>query len=241
LASLGADVWSGDAADAYRRKAAQWADALDGSAGMAELESALIAATGGLCAAFRGVIFTAISEALERWVMVGLVALANSAWTFGASLAGWVIDVEIEAGLLAARISAKIAELVEKAGRIAETLGRDGGRLEQIGQKLERLSETMLHDARSSRSRLGWDRRRSNLDRTGHARADAKHLYASVHGADALLHRGTAKAILDQTKNLSEVAADPSVDHVDKLAQGLVHDPAAKALNKAKEALSGGE
>ena len=171
--------------------------------------------------------------------MVGLVALANSAWTFGASIASWVIDVEIEAGLLAARISAKIAELVEKAGRIAETLGKDGGKLEQIGQKLVALSERMMHDVRSSRARLGWDRRYANMARDGHAAADAKHLYQSVHGADKLMHLGLGKTALETTKNAGEVAVDPSAEHLDKLADGLTDAGGKGAVDKTKDVLGG--
>ena len=234
LSALSADTWSGDAADAYRKKAADWADALGHGGTMAELESALIAATGGLCAGFRGLIFNAISEAIERWVMVGLVALANSAWTFGASIAGWVIDVEIEAGLLAARIGAKIAELVEKAGRIAETLGRDGSRLERIGEKLVRLSETMMHDVRSTRSKLGWDRRYSNMDRDGQSVHDAEHLLTSLENSGDLLHRGIPKTIIGQGKNLAEVVKDPSADNVDQLAGGVTNEGVDRGVEWAK-------
>lgn len=239
LNGLGPDVWAGDAADAYRNKAAEWVDALDGAASMAELESVLIAATGGLCAAFRGVIFDAISSAIERWVMVGLVALANSAWTFGASIAGWVIDVEIEAGLLAARISAKIAQLIEKAGRIAETLGKDGGKLERIGQKLVALSEKMMHDVRSTRSRLGWDRRFSNTPRT-HVRdmhQDVNHLMDSLGKGTKIVHPALTGAALHTGKNLGGIALDPSVDNVDKAGGDATHDAGSGGAGKAKDAI----
>lgn len=238
VSGLSADQWSGDAADAYRKKGGDWVGALDGAASMAELESILISATGGLCAAFRGLIFEAVSSAIERWVLVGLVALANSAWTFGASIAGWVIDVEIEAGLLAARIGAKIAQLVEKAGRIAETLGKDGGKLEAIGQKLVALSERMMHNVRSARSTLGWDTRYSNLDRTGQAGHDGTHLFDSVHGADKLMHLGGGRIALTTAKDGGEVALDPSVKHLDQAAGDATKIPATGGAHQTRDAIT---
>lgn len=237
VGSLSGDAWSGDAADAYRTRAAQWVTALHSSASMAELESALIAATGGLCAGVRALIFEAITDAVEQWVITGLVALANSAWTFGASIAAWLIDVEIDAGLLAARISAKLAELVEKLGRIAETLGRDGGRLEQIGDKLVQLSDRMGHDVRSSRSLLGWDRRYSNTPRPGLAahQADADHLLRSLQAAGKHLHVKLAHVALVESRDGAEAAQDPSVTHLDKLAG----DTADNATGAARHALHG--
>lgn len=229
LSALDAAAWSGDAADAYRKKAGQLIDALSGSATMAELEGAVIAATGGLCAAFRGAIFNAISEFAEQMVIRGLIALANSTWSFGASIAAWVIDLEIEAGLLSARIGAKIAELVEKAGRIAETLGKDGSKLQQIGEKLVRLSESMMHDARSARSRLGWDRR-------GHG---ATHLMQSLDAAGRLTHGGLAGTVLDQGKNVAEVVTDPTPEHVGDLAGGATKAAAKHGADQARDAVRG--
>ncbi len=229
LTALDADAWSGDAADAYRAKASDLVDALSGSATMAEVEGAVIAATGGLCAAFRGAIFTAISEFAEQMAIRGLIALANSTWSFGASIAAWVIDLEIEAGLLSARIGAKIADLVEKAGRIAETLGKDGSKLEQIGEKLVRLSESMMHDVRSARSRLGWDRR-------GHG---ATHLMQSMDAAGKLSRAGLTGTVLDQGKNVAEVLADPDADHVADLAGGATKAAAKHGTDAAAETIRG--
>ena len=65
LQSLDGDVWSGEAADAYRKKAAEWIDALQGAATAAEVESILISATGGLCAGIRGLLFQTVSDARE--------------------------------------------------------------------------------------------------------------------------------------------------------------------------------
>jgi uncharacterized protein YukE len=239
VASLGAQTWSGAAADAYRARAGDLVNALGGSATMAELESALIAATGGLCAGVRATIFQAIAEALERWLIAGLIALANSAWTFGASLAGWVIDVEIDAGLLATRIGAKIAELIEKAGRIAETLGRDGSRLEQLGQRLTRIAEDMMHDVRSSRSRFGWDRRWSRVDRTGHAAADGKHLATDLAGAKPISHVGAASAVVQGGGAAIEEGVDPSQQHLDELAREGAQTSAETAGDKAVESVTG--
>jgi hypothetical protein len=235
---LGEQAWSGDAADAYRRKAAEWVDALQHSATLADVEGVLIGATGGLCAAFRGLIFQAVSAAIERWVLVGLVALANSAWTFGASLAGWVVDVEIEAGLLYARIMAKVAELVQKAGRIAETLGRDGGRLEHIGQRLEQLAEHMLHNVRSGRSRLGWDRRysRADADDLAAVRRQAEHLTGSLGRLDDAFHRSAVATGLGQLKNLAELAADPSGEQAADAAAGITKTGARSGFDAVTKA-----
>lgn len=238
LNSLTGKQWSGEAADVYRRHAAEWVEALDHAGTMAEIEGVLIAATGGLCAAFRGTIFTAISEALERWVMVGLVALANSAWTFGASVAGWIVDVEIDAGLLAARLSAKIAELVGKAGRIAETLGKDGGKLEEIGQKLVRLSERMEHNVRSSRALLGHDRRRADAG-SQHAVRDADHLRSSLSSVDKIFHPGTVGTVLGTTKDVSEAAVHHDADHVDDAVSGATNSAAKTGVKAVKESVTG--
>ncbi len=222
--------WTGDAADAYRRKASEWVDALNGAATTAEVEGALVAATGGMCAAFRGIIFDAISRAIEQWVLVGLVALANSAWTFGASIAGWVLDVEVSAGLLAAKISAKIAKLVEKAGLIAKRLGSEGSTLAKIGDKLIKLSEKMMHSVRSSRAKLGWDRRYRTMTSANDARHDAMHLRESLEGVGKIVPGGV-KTVLEQGKNVGNVVLDPDAENIDELANGL----GQKGTEQAKE------
>ncbi len=237
---LGAQQWSGPAADAYRKKAADWVETLDGAGSAAQLQSMLISATGGLCAAVRAELFDLVSEAIERWVMVGLVALANSAWTFGASIAGWVVDVEIEAGLLAARMTAKIADLIGRVGRVAERLGSTGSKLAAVGQKLVALSERMVHNVHSARGFLSADRRWANAGgRDGDLVHDGMHLYDSVHRADGLLHLGTAGKVLSVTKDGLEVAHDPSTAHLDDLAGNAAKTATKTGLDAAHDSAEG--
>jgi hypothetical protein len=241
LTALDADAWSGTAADAYRRQGADWVDALDGAGSAAELEGVLISATGGLCAGVRAELFDLVSAAIERWVMVGLVALANSAWTFGASIASWVIDVEIEAGLLAARIAAKIANLIGKAGRIAQRLGTDGGKLEAIGQRLVALSDRMMHNVHSTRGFLSWDRQHSNAPRTTltDMQSDARHLQLSLQTGHDIIHPKLVGAGLTGIKDAGEIALDPGAQTLDTAAADATKTGSKNAMHAARDAATG--
>ena len=154
--------------------------------------------------------------------MVGLVALANSAWTFGASIAGWVIDVEIEAGLLAARITRQD----RRARREGRAHRRDAGqgRRQARADRAEAGRAVGADDARrplvAGPARLGPPLRQPGAA-TAHADARrASTCTSSLHGADDLMHLEPGQDPRSRPrKNAGEVAVDPSAEHLDKLAE----------------------
>ena len=225
---LSADAWSGVARQLYDAKAKGLVDVLEASAVAATVESGLITATGGLCAAFRAKFFEWISDFIEKAVMRGLIALANSTWSFGASLAAWVIDVEVEGGLLAAKIATEMSELLGKAARICSRFAGDAQQFERAARMLTQASESLARNARTLSNSM------HDLQNTASTAEDATNLLKAVKDAGKLLHLGTAGNVVTDTKDGVDVVTDPSGDTLNQLIGDLTKQ-GAKGKDKDKD------
>lgn len=243
LNSLSADKWTGCARDAYQQNAEGIIGSLGGASAAATIEGVIITATGELCAAFRGMIIDWISEFVEKMAIRGLIALANSTWTFGGALAAWVIDLEAEGALLAAKIEDQIAKLMGKAAQILRKIGADGGKLEQIAKKLEKFAKKLETNARDLRKNADHLSQLANKVRTdGGHRTNLRYFKNYTNHVDDLSKRADdLKDAVDKGKNVYDdgsdvvtLGLDPSAENLNTLTKDL----SGQGAGKGKEALT---
>lgn len=241
LNSLTSDKWSGSGRDLYQKNATGLIGSLNGSSTAAAVEGAIITATGELCAAFRGMIIERISEFAEKMAIRGLVALANSTWTFGGAIAAWVIDLEAEGAILAAKIESQIARLISKASKILERLGKDGGKLEKISKDLEKVAKKLEDNARKLCRNATTLRGQATRVRNGtptslnYVRDYQDHIgklsELTDSAGDAI---DTGKTVVDTGKDGWNLATDPSATNLNS----VVKDVTGKGVDIAKNKLT---
>jgi hypothetical protein len=216
LSKLTADDWEGAAADAYRDKAVGMINVLGSSSSAAIAESLVITATGTLCAWFRSQIFTWVSDFIGDMLLRGLIALANSWWSFGASIAAWVLDVITEGGLLAAKITAKMASLTAKAAKICEKFAHDGNKFEQAAKKLREVEKQLNKDAKEIKEAANAAKGLKN-DSTKFRESAAK-MQKAAGEAGEHIHLGDVDSTVGNTKDALNYLMDPSVENLNTLA-----------------------
>jgi hypothetical protein len=239
LANLSADKWSGEARAEYQKRAENLIEATSGAAGGAAVVSALITATGAVCATFRAEVISWISNFCEKMAMRGLVALANSTWTFGGAVAAWVIDLEAEGALLAAKIETHIQKLVEKMAKVAHDAGRKVSLLEKLAKQLDTLAKRLGDSARALRQASSIMRGQATRVRNGHNIAGYVRNYA---GHIDELGQAPAKKIFDVGEDLWEVgsgavnlAIDPNAENLNDLIDDLTGIGADQAVDAGKD------
>ncbi|MDT7613304.1 MAG: hypothetical protein QOF00_751 [Pseudonocardiales bacterium] len=119
-----ATVWSGAAGNGYRAAAGGYAGALDGVAVRAEELAALVLGTGAAVGTERALIRDLIADFLARLVEKALAALVSTSFTFGGSVAAFLLGVVVEAVILAQRIARRISRLLDALSDAGGTAGQ---------------------------------------------------------------------------------------------------------------------
>lgn len=132
----------GDGAAAYQQTAKGYADSLRGAAGHAHNASTAMQVGAAIVGTERGLIRDMISEFVGALIVKGLAALATSWCSFGASVAAFIADTVVEGGILAEKISTRIAKIVEKLGEIAKSAGRSKTAIEAAAKALGKIGKT---------------------------------------------------------------------------------------------------
>lgn len=129
--------WEGDAADAYRAVAEDFAQALGGAASAAQGTSQGISHAGILVATVKALVLELICDFTSRAIMYLLSALASSWFTFGGSIAAAIGTVVVDAGATAAKIGKKLSDLMQQAATFVRKFGDSGSAFGKFAAKLD--------------------------------------------------------------------------------------------------------
>lgn len=214
--------WHGAAADAYRRRAAQQREAIEGLAKAADLVATVTEAAGMLIAAVRIMVRDAIATVVSRLAVYAGELLAS----LGAATPLVVEQVTTLCASWAAKIARWLKALINSLRRLQSSIGKLWTLIENIVRKLR------MH------GRVGWDRVRGHFDAEGNLisqerlkhllTGDGKfskwwqgspgggHLWPGLKGKTPFPKHWTVE---DIKHYVSDIATDPS-----SIAKGMPND-----------------
>ncbi|RSM34434.1 hypothetical protein DMA12_48335 [Amycolatopsis balhimycina DSM 5908] len=129
-------------AEAYQKTAESYVGVLRGAASHAEGASTAMNIGAALVGTERGLIRDMISSFVGELIIKALAALAASWCTFGGTIAAFIADTVIEGGVLAEKISTRIAKIVEKLESLAKGAGKSKAALEGAANALKKAGKS---------------------------------------------------------------------------------------------------
>ncbi|WP_206792952.1 hypothetical protein [Amycolatopsis sp. MtRt-6] len=155
-------------AEAYQRTAESYVGVLRGAASHAEGASTAMNVGAALVGTERGLIRDLISSFVGELIVKALAALAASWCTFGGTIAAFIADTVIEGGVLAEKISTRIAKIVEKLEGLAKGAGRSRAALEGAANALKKAGKAADRIVdRGVETAAGIERRANELKQAG--------------------------------------------------------------------------
>ncbi|WP_033290515.1 hypothetical protein [Amycolatopsis jejuensis] len=133
--------FQGQGGQAYQATAKSYAETLRGAAGHASSASTGMNVAAALVGTERGLIRDMISSFVGELIIKGLAALASSWCTFGGTVAAFIADTVIEGGILAEKIGTRIAKVVAKLDKLAESAGKSKAAIEQAANALRKVGK----------------------------------------------------------------------------------------------------
>lgn len=127
--------WQGDAADAYRRLAADFGCAIQGAGTASSIMGNYMMVMGIWTAVTRGLILELICDFVSRAIMYALAALASSWITLGGSFAAMIGGIIVDA----MNVGAKIMKHLTKLGDAMQMLSTRFAKLNEIVGDLGRV------------------------------------------------------------------------------------------------------
>lgn len=138
---LGESYSDGGGAAAYQATAKGYADSMRGAAGHAQSASTAMQVGAAIVGTERGLIRDMISEFIGELIVKGLAALATSWCSFGGTIAAFIADTVVEGGILAEKISTRIAKIVEKLETLAKNAGKSKAAIEAATNALKKVGK----------------------------------------------------------------------------------------------------
>lgn len=138
--------WTGEAADSYRKAAAELSDQVASLEAAAAGVAEAVQGSGMLVATVRGIIRDIVAEVVAEIVLAALTALATSWFTLGGSIAaftGWAVA---RGAATAGKIAGKIAKLLTKFANILSKFSKLRGAVQALGklaQKFKGLAQRL--------------------------------------------------------------------------------------------------
>ncbi|MCD0442212.1 hypothetical protein LO763_01050 [Glycomyces sp. A-F 0318] len=126
--------WTGDAADAYRERIADFEAAIRAGSSASGSLAKYMEVMGIWTAVTRALVLELICEFVARAIMYALAALAASWFTFGGSFAAMVSGVIADAMVLIAKISTHFAKLGNAMSKLAGRFPKLAGSLDDAGK-----------------------------------------------------------------------------------------------------------
>lgn len=140
-ASKVAPGFQGQGGEAYQAKAKEYIGYLKGAATQASAASTGMNVAAALVGTERGLIRDMISSFVGELIVKGIAALASSWCTFGGTVAAFIADTVVEGGILAEKIGTRIAKVVEKLDKLAESAGKSKAAIEQAANALRKAGK----------------------------------------------------------------------------------------------------
>ncbi|NBH02666.1 hypothetical protein [Amycolatopsis sp. SID8362] len=128
-------------AEAYQKTAESYVGVLRGAASHADSASTAMNVGAALVGTERGLIRDMISSFVGELIVKALAALAASWCTFGGTIAAFIADTVVEGGILAEKISTRIAKIVEKLEGLAKGAGKSKAALEGAANALKKVGK----------------------------------------------------------------------------------------------------
>jgi len=155
-------------AEAYQRTAESYVGVLRGAAAHAGDASTAMNVGAALVGTERGLIRDMISSFVGELIVKAVAALAASWCTFGGTVAAFIADTVVEGGVLAEKISTRIAKVVEKLESLAKGAGKSKAALEGAANALKKAGKGLdkIVD-RSVDTAAGIERKATELKQTG--------------------------------------------------------------------------
>jgi methyl-accepting chemotaxis protein len=155
-------------AEAYQKTAESYVSVLRGAASHAGSASTAMNVGAALVGTERGLIRDMISSFVGELIVKALAALAASWCTFGGTIAAFIADTVIEGGVLAEKISTRIAKIVEKLESLAKGAGKSKAALEGAANALKKVGKGVdkLVD-KSVDTAAGIERKANDLKQAG--------------------------------------------------------------------------
>ncbi|MGW4489467.1 hypothetical protein ACWEOE_37235 [Amycolatopsis sp. NPDC004368] len=160
---------------AYQNMAKGYVATLRGAAGQAQGASTAMNIAGALVGTERGLIRDMISSFVGDLIVKAIAALAASWCTFGGTIAAFIADTVVEGGILAEKISTRIAQVVEKLDKLAQSAGKAKGAIEEASKALEKLGKAAgkVSD-KSLDAAVSLEKKGGELKDAGHAATTAE-------------------------------------------------------------------
>ncbi|MFF1612097.1 hypothetical protein ACFVYA_30320 [Amycolatopsis sp. NPDC058278] len=190
-------------AEAYQRTAESYVGVLRGAASHAEGASTAMNVGAALVGTERGLIRDLISSFVGELIVKALAALAASWCTFGGTIAAFIADTVIEGGVLAEKISTRIAKIVEKLEGLAKGAGKSKAALEGAANALKKAGKAADRIVdRSVETAAGIERKANELKQAGR---EAKSAEETAKGwSDAAKERVPGREKLEGPGKYSE-------------------------------------
>ncbi|MTD58456.1 hypothetical protein [Amycolatopsis pithecellobii] len=193
---------------AYQKTAQSYADSLRGAAGHAQNASTAMQIGAAIVGTERGLIRDMISEFIGELIVKGLAALATSWCSFGGTVAAFIADSVVEGGILAEKISTRIAKIVAKLEALAKNANKSKGVLEAAAKALGKIGKTA--DKLVDKSVDAATKIESTANNLKQAGKEAK---------EAAEARKTAAEIREATEGAKENPLEKSFLNLDKWAE----------------------
>ncbi|MCP2256562.1 PPE family [Streptoalloteichus tenebrarius] len=128
----GFDGWTGQSADAFRATMNKYGEELEALAETVEGTAKVAAVTGVLVVVLRDIVRDIIAEVIAQLIKGALIAAAAAAFTFGASIAGFI-------GFAVAKCVSVAADIASRIARLTAAFARQGSRLAKLGEGMGKL------------------------------------------------------------------------------------------------------
>ncbi|WIX83418.1 hypothetical protein QRX50_23000 [Amycolatopsis carbonis] len=197
--------FQGSGGQAYQKSAQGYVAVLRGAAGQATGASGAMNVAGALVGTERGLIRDMISSFVGELIIKALAALAASWCTFGGTIAAFIADTLVEGGILAEKISSRIAQVVAKLDKLAESAGKAKGAIEEASKALQKLGK--VADKISDKSLDAA----VNLEKKGGELKDAAHAKTAAERAEGW-KEGTADKLFPKTESETKFGEKYSED-----------------------------
>ncbi|RJQ92034.1 PPE domain-containing protein [Amycolatopsis panacis] len=133
--------FQGRGGSAYQVTAAGYVATLKGASVQAKGTSTGMQIAAALVGTERGIVRDMISSFVGELIVKGLAALAASWCTFGGTIAAFIADTVVEGGILAEKISGRIAKVVEQLDKLAQKAGKAKGAIEDASNALKKIGK----------------------------------------------------------------------------------------------------
>ena len=157
--------WTGDAADAYRGRIADFEAAIRAGSSASGSIAKYMEVMGIWTAVTRALVLELICEFVSRAIMYALAALAAAYFTFGGSIAAMISGVIADAVILIAKISTHLAKLGNAMSKLAGRFPKLAGSLDDAGKAVSNAG--MKGYVKSSRTNIAYNNKA--LDQQGAA------------------------------------------------------------------------